>query len=141
MCACFRYLFIFIYPDRPDSGGKLYFSLLNITLVIMVISEITVLGLLGIKLSIVGALLMLPLLLVTVLFNIYVRQKHFFIAEHLPSSKSLEADLSREEEGFQTDFLLGVYTQPELKAEKEALPDNLLDPINDVDGVQDEEVP
>lgn len=104
----------------------------------MLISEITILGLLGLKQSVVASILMIPLLIVTVLFNIYVKQQHFSIAEHLPTAKCLDVDVRKGEEGFQSDFLVGAYTQPALKSKKEVLPENL---STTSPGYPDEETP
>jgi hypothetical protein len=123
MWVCFRYLFIYIYPVLPDSGGKLFFSLLRIIMFCMIIAEFTILGLLGLKESAVAPILMIPLLIVTVLFNIYVKQKHFSIAEHLPAGKCLNVDLERKDT-FDTSFLRDAYLHPHLKVDKELLPGN-----------------
>eukprot|EP00339_Tiarina_fusa_P000668 CAMPEP_0117082154 /NCGR_PEP_ID=MMETSP0472-20121206/57867_1 /TAXON_ID=693140 ORGANISM="Tiarina fusus, Strain LIS" /NCGR_SAMPLE_ID=MMETSP0472 /ASSEMBLY_ACC=CAM_ASM_000603 /LENGTH=929 /DNA_ID=CAMNT_0004810305 /DNA_START=7 /DNA_END=2796 /DNA_ORIENTATION=+ len=125
MGVCFRYVLIYIYPVTPDSGGKLFVSLLRIILVCLVIAELTVLGLLGLKESAIAATLMIPLLVVTVLFNIYVKQKHFSVAEHLPSGKCLAADEERNADGFDPSFLQDAYLHPDLKAKKTLLPDNI----------------
>jgi hypothetical protein len=82
-----------------------------------------VMGYLAIKESAFAAPLMLPLVVITVLFNGYMRQQHFRVAEFLPSRDCLKAD-ERNGEKFDLSFLDDAYLQDELR-EKRVLPENL----------------
>jgi hypothetical protein len=80
-------------------------------------------GYLAIRESPFAAPLMLPLVVITVLFNGYIRQQHFRVAEFLPSRDCLKAD-ERNGATFDLSFLDDAYLQDELR-EKSALPENL----------------
>ena len=118
----YRYLFVYVYPPTPDSGGRMYFTVLNICLFQMIISELTVLVLLGIKGSPLGSTLMIPLVVITMLFNIYVKKQHFATAEILPGDKCLKVEMEHAQDGedFDIDYLLkDAYKHPDLKAANE----------------------
>lgn len=66
---------------------------------------------------------MIPLIAVTILFNAYVRQQHFRVAEYLPSRECVKADLSNGPD-FDFSFTRNAYLQEELK-EKVAFPGNV----------------
>lgn len=123
MGASYRHQMIYIYPTRPDSGGRLWAKFISLVPTMMMIAEVTLLGLLGLKKSIIGTTLMFPLLVVTFLFNMYIRQKHFDMTEHLPSQDAILQDRRNEKNGMSHEFLKGLYVQPELR-EKEVLPEN-----------------
>jgi hypothetical protein len=117
---------MYIYPKGPNSGGKIFLSFLNFVCLILVVAEITVLALLGIKKSPIAAALMLPLLIVTIFFVAYIKQKHLSQPEYLPARRCIIADFENEEHGQLDDsFLYRAYTHPDLKTDKEALPDNM----------------
>ena len=127
MGAMFRTQFMYCYPKTPDSGGKLWANFIQILLTCMIIAEIILLGLLALKKGVVQFPLFLPLMYITVLFNLYIKQKHFTIAAYLPTRECVKADLKRPEP-CDYSFVLGAYTQPELKAKEPLRPDpDLLD--------------
>ena len=57
-----RHQFVYIYPTVPDSGGKLFENFIKIMVTCMIIAEITLLGLLGLKKASVASPLFIPLL-------------------------------------------------------------------------------
>ena len=83
----------------------------------------TVSGLMALKKAAIAVPLMTPLIVITVLFNAYIREEHFRVAEYLPSRESMNADLDNGV-NFSLAFLKGAYLQEELR-EKFSLPDNL----------------
>jgi predicted RNase H-like HicB family nuclease len=122
----YRHQFMYIYPKGPDSGGKLFMGFLNFIITCIIVAEFTVVGLLGIKQSPIAAGLMFPLLIVTILFVIYIKQKHLSQPEYLPARRCIIIDLDNEEDGqFDDSFVYRAYTHPDLKTEKEVLPDNM----------------
>eukprot|EP00522_Entomoneis_paludosa_P010249 CAMPEP_0172440364 /NCGR_PEP_ID=MMETSP1065-20121228/1000_1 /TAXON_ID=265537 /ORGANISM="Amphiprora paludosa, Strain CCMP125" /LENGTH=974 /DNA_ID=CAMNT_0013189155 /DNA_START=177 /DNA_END=3101 /DNA_ORIENTATION=- len=121
MGAMFRQQFIHIYPKFPDSGGKLWANFIQIMLSCMFIAQVTIFGLLGLKKGVKQLPLYIPLMCITVLFNLYIRQNHFRVARYLPTRECLKADLARD---FSTIFERGAYVQPQLKADKEVQPDS-----------------
>jgi hypothetical protein len=83
---------------------------------------LTVVGLLASKQSLIATPLMTPLIAITVLFNAYIRQKHFHVAEFLPSKDSMRADLLNGPH-LDLSFTNDAYLQEELR-ERMKLPDN-----------------
>lgn len=69
--------------------------------------------------------MMIPLIVVTILFNAYLRQQHFRVAEYLPSRECLKADISNGPD-FDLSFTKDAYLQEELK-EKRVYPVNVSD--------------
>jgi hypothetical protein len=122
MNTAYRHQFIYIYPARPDSGGKLWTSFIGILLVCIFIAEITITGLLALKKARIAYSLMFPLLAITVLFNVYIKQEHFRVAENLASRECLKTDLQNGD--LDMSFVKGAFTQPELKANDE-FPENI----------------
>jgi hypothetical protein len=63
------------------------------------------------------------LIIQTCLFNAYINQRHFRVAESLPSKACIKADLQNGV-NFDLAFVKGAYLQEELR-EKEAFPQDL----------------
>jgi hypothetical protein len=82
-----------------------------------------VIGFLAIKKSAIATPLMIPLVVITVLFNAYIREQHFRVAQFLPSRDCLKAD-ERNGASFSLSFLDKAYLQSELQ-KKWAVPENL----------------
>ncbi|KAL7578677.1 hypothetical protein ACA910_009816 [Epithemia clementina (nom. ined.)] len=123
----FRGQFIYIYGKHPDSGGKLWASFIQIMLTCMLIAQFTIFGLLGLKKAVKQIPLFIPLLIITVLFNFYIRQQHFRVASYLPTRECLKEDLQRDQ-NFDFSFVQGAYVQPGLAAKTDVGPDpSLLD--------------
>jgi hypothetical protein len=68
---------------------------------------------------------MVPLIVITILFNAYLRQQHFRVAEYLPSRECVKADLHNGPD-FDLSFTKDAYLQEELR-EKVKYPENLTD--------------
>lgn len=111
-----RHQFIFVYPTVPDSGGKLWIQFMQIVPVSLLIAELTIVGLLALKKVPVASSAMIPLVIVTVLFNIYIRQKHFSATDFLPGIDCVEADRKNNQDGpMDMRFISNQYKQPELR--------------------------
>jgi hypothetical protein len=65
---------------------------------------------------------MIPLIIITILFNAYIRQQHFRVTENLASRECLKTDLQNS--SIDLSFVKGAYVQPELQA-KDVFPENL----------------
>lgn len=125
MGAGYRHQLVHIYPTFPDSGGKLWVAFFGILPTCMIIAEITIVGLLALKVAAVASAMMLPLLVITILFSMYINQQHFKMTERLPSRECVATDMKNREEGeTEYEFLRVAYVQPELR-EKEVLPENV----------------
>jgi hypothetical protein len=66
---------------------------------------------------------MAPLIAITILFNAYIRQQHFRVAEHLPSRECMKSELQNGP-NFDLSFTTGAYLQEELR-DKKLYPENL----------------
>ena len=71
--------------------------------------------------------MMVPLIVVTILFNAYVRQQHFRVAAYLPSRECMKADVLNGPE-FDLSFTKDAYLQEELR-EKMKRPTNWTDDL------------
>eukprot|EP00977_Amphora_coffeiformis_P023446 scaffold13397_cov183-Amphora_coffeaeformis.AAC.5 len=118
-----RHQFIFVYPTVPDSGGKIWVNCIKILVTCMLVAEVTLLGLLGLKKASIATPLFIPLLICSFLFSYYIRQEHFRVAEYLPTRDCLLEDSQRTSADL--DFLKGAYLQPELAADRKAWPDSM----------------
>jgi hypothetical protein len=58
MRPAFMHQFVYIYPTSPDSGGMIWMSFIKILLMCMLIAEITLVGLMGLKKASVATPLM-----------------------------------------------------------------------------------
>jgi hypothetical protein len=121
----YRHQFVYIYPTFPDSGGKLWVAFFKLLPILMIIAQVTMVGVLALSKSAVASSLMLPLLICTILLTIYINQQHFAMTEYLPAKDALLADLRHNADGeINVDFLKDKYVQPELR-DREVWPENL----------------
>lgn len=91
----------------------------------------------GLKKAVIATPLMIPLIVITILFNAYIRQQHFRAAEFLPSRECLKEDL-RNGPGFDLSFTKGAYVQVEMQ-DKKKFPVNLTDDRAEILGLVDSE--
>lgn len=119
----YRHQFVHIYSANPDSGGKIWTNFIKILMTCMLIAEFTIVGLMALKKAVVAFPLMIPLIVMTVLFNAYVHQQHFRAAEFLPSRECLKEDL-RNGTDLDLSFTRGAYLQEEM-SDKKKFPENL----------------
>jgi hypothetical protein len=133
----YKYQYIYIYPTLPDSGGQIWKNFIRILTVCLLIAQFTILGLLGLKKATIAAPLMIPLIVVQFLFNAYIGQEHFRVAENLPSRECLKVDQQNGPD-FDLSFVKGAYVQEELTAE-EAYPEELSPSRMAELGLRDEE--
>ena len=122
--TAFRHQFVYIYPKMPDSGGELWMIWVNIQLWCMIIAELTLIGYLVLKKAPVAAPLLIPLLVVTILFMSFIRQRHFYVARHLSSEDCAYYDQLYAEEAGDLEFLRGRYRHPAFK-DRNIYPDNM----------------
>jgi hypothetical protein len=72
-------------------------------------------GLLALKKAGIASILMFPLIIITILFNAYIRQQHFRVTENLTSRECLKTDLQNSSLDFDLSFVKDAYVQPELQ--------------------------
>mmetsp|Transcript_10784 Transcript_10784/g.16622 ORF Transcript_10784/g.16622 Transcript_10784/m.16622 type:complete len:874 (+) Transcript_10784:239-2860(+) len=122
--SCYRHQLMYIYPTTPDSGGRLWLGFINIALTCMMVAEFTLFGYLGLKKVPLAVSLMIPLIIVTLLFNFYIRQQHFHLGLYLPSADGVEEDLLKNKEApLEFDFVKDEYLQAAMR-KKVDKPDN-----------------
>jgi calcium permeable stress-gated cation channel len=112
----YRYQFVFNYPNTPDSGGTVWLYFVRVILACMVIAQLTLMGFLALKGSVVGASLMVPLVVMTILFIIYLSSCYFRIGEYLPARACLNQDLANADNGVEYDEFKKKYQNPALTA-------------------------
>lgn len=118
--AAYRHQFVYIYPTKPDSGGALFVQFMKLVPSCILIGEITIAGFLGLKKTPAASALMIPLLIITILFVIYLGQQHFLMTKFLSAQQCMDED-RKNNAGRPMDLsgLKGKYVQPEMRNKKE----------------------
>ena len=129
MGSGYRYQFMHNYPKDPDSGGILFVAFVQVIQTCMTVAQVTTLLYLLLKRAYGAVPFMVPLIVTTLLFNLYLRQEHSRVATFLTSADCQHQDLEDEELasdiGEEADFR-NQYVQPELR-HKVLYPDNFDD--------------
>jgi hypothetical protein len=113
----YRYQFIHNYPRPFDTGGKLWLVFIEFTLASMLISQLTLIGLLALKESVFAGPAIAPLTAITILFVIFIKRKLVLVTKHLPTRDCLIIDRINTESSFVDDlFARDKYLQPALRA-------------------------
>lgn len=86
--------------------------------------------------AVIATPLMIPLIVITILFNAYVRQEHFRVAKYLPSRECMKVD-RRNGPDFDLSFAKDAYLQEELR-QKVRYPEDLTEEMARVLGLIDE---
>jgi hypothetical protein len=125
MISGYRHQLVFNYPPTPDSGGELWIGFIGIAQTCMLIAQFALVGFLALKKATIAAPFMFPLIIITMLFNVYVRQRHFLVSRRLPSRAALKTDLQNQAAGvLNMSFVRGKYVQPALQSKDEVYPEN-----------------
>mmetsp|Transcript_1346 Transcript_1346/g.2434 ORF Transcript_1346/g.2434 Transcript_1346/m.2434 type:complete len:887 (+) Transcript_1346:264-2924(+) len=121
LSVVFRHQLIYTYSTENDDGGKLWSSAIMLLITCMIVSELTLIGIVFLKLAFIPGVLLVPLIVCTFLFASYLKQQHFKVTEFVPSTVC--AVMDRKNRNMDLDFLKGEYKQSAL-TEKIAYPDN-----------------
>jgi hypothetical protein len=122
----YRYQFFCNYTTKPDSGGRMWLSFMTIVQVATIVAQLTLFGFLALKKVALAIPLLVPLLIINLLFNWYIGQKHRYVASFLPSADCMKIDRKNYASGREDfSFLIEEYKQEALKAKAEVLPENL----------------
>lgn len=114
----YRYQYFHNYPRAFDTGGKLWLTFIQFTFACMIISQLTLIGLLVLKQSAFAGPAMGPLLAITILFIIFINGEHIVVTRNLPTRDCLLLDQKNTEAGLDDDYFgRGKYLQPALNAE------------------------
>ena len=125
MISGYRNQLMFIYPPTPDSGGQLWIQFFGISQTMVLIAEITIFGYLTLKKATLAVPMMIPLIVITILFNFYIRQRHFLVSQRLPSRTALKKDLQNQERGpLDMSFVHRKYVQQALQSTEPVYPEN-----------------
>lgn len=111
----YRHQFIYIYPPTLDSGGQIWIKFTTITMVCMTVAEVILLTYMGLARAGKQLFMMIPLVAITILFNVYIRQRHFTVARHLSSETCVKVDDARHDANEGNDFMKDEYLQPALR--------------------------
>ncbi|KAF4711105.1 hypothetical protein FOZ62_024843 [Perkinsus olseni] len=98
-----------VYDPSNDTGGQLWSRAIRFIIACAVIAQFTVMTVLAIKEGPVVSPLMLPLFVGTILFWIYLEQRHFIAASFLPAKTCVEVDRQRLAKGFNAEVWEGCY--------------------------------
>jgi len=121
----FRHQFLYIYPIANDSGGKLWINFQRLSVTCMILAEIILGAVLLLKEVFIAAVLMVPLITTTILFDIYLKRRHYSVTCYLPMGECATIDHNNESEGITYESFKDAYLQPELKEMSSALlPEN-----------------
>eukprot|EP00574_Skeletonema_japonicum_P007718 CAMPEP_0201723402 /NCGR_PEP_ID=MMETSP0593-20130828/7476_1 /ASSEMBLY_ACC=CAM_ASM_000672 /TAXON_ID=267983 /ORGANISM="Skeletonema japonicum, Strain CCMP2506" /LENGTH=915 /DNA_ID=CAMNT_0048214515 /DNA_START=220 /DNA_END=2967 /DNA_ORIENTATION=+ len=111
----YRNQFIYIYPIANDSGGKLWISFTKISIVCMIVAELILFAVVILKGALIPALLLLPLIAASIMFDAYFKKRHYNITKFLPVGECALVDSLNEGDESLKEFLKGSYVQPALK--------------------------
>jgi len=114
----YRHQLIYIYSTENDKGGKLWPRMIMLLVVCMFISEVTLIGIMSIKVGLIAASLMVPLFVATVFFLFYIKQQHFRVTEFVPSTLCKDEDI-KNHDTLDISFLHNKYLQPSMKVKTE----------------------
>jgi hypothetical protein len=104
---------IYIYPVMNDSGGKLWINFTRLSIIMMIIAEIKLFVAILLKEAFVAAVLMLPLIFMSILFDVYFKRRHS-VTQFLPIGECAAVDQKHQQEAAARDWY-GAYLQPALK--------------------------
>jgi len=113
--SIYRYQFVFNYPNTPDSGGSIWLNFMHVMFSCIMLAQITLVGFFALKQSPVSMALMIPLIVCTFLFIVYLRQRHFDIGTNLPARTCLSQDLYNADDGVDFGALKDEYKNPALR--------------------------
>lgn len=114
MGSCYRHQFFYNCVSL-DSGGKMWSYFISICLGCILIAELTLVGMLALKKAPIQSILMIPLIIITILFNFYIGKKHVYVTGHLPTRLCLQLDRKHYANGgLDFSFVRQHYLQPAL---------------------------
>ncbi|KAG7367316.1 protein of unknown function DUF221-domain containing protein [Nitzschia inconspicua] len=114
----YRYLFIHDFPTSPDSGGRIWAGFVAMIFTGILIGQLTLIGLLLLNEAFYSVPALVPLVIITVLFIIFVHPARMHVAQYLPAITCIELDKETSADHGMIndfDFLRDQYLQPALK--------------------------
>ena len=107
----YRNNLIHVYHPTNDTGGQFWPIVAKYLIYMMVISQLTIIAVLGIKEGPSQAVLTFPLVVITLYFGSYIGQQHYRVSRILPSADAAATDKAREESGFPFNTFQNLYLQ------------------------------
>jgi len=107
----YRNNLVHIYHPTNDTGGQFWPIVAKYLIYMMVISQLTIIAVLGIKEGPSQAALTFPLVLITLYFGSYIGQQHYRVSRILPSADAADTDKAREKSGFPFNTFQNLYLQ------------------------------
>mmetsp|Transcript_66537 Transcript_66537/g.164024 ORF Transcript_66537/g.164024 Transcript_66537/m.164024 type:complete len:895 (+) Transcript_66537:211-2895(+) len=104
-----------VYDPSNDTGGLFWPRMAKCLLICLIVAQLTVIAVLGIKEASAPAVLLVPLLVVTVLFFNYMMKQHLRVARQLPSDQAMVTDMKRDANAVAGMLPPGSYVQEALK--------------------------
>lgn len=89
----------------------------------MIFAEIVLCAVLFLKGGVVAGPLMIPLIVMTILFDIYFKKRHYMTTNFLPLGDCAATDKKNKDEGMTYEWLTDAYLQPAMK-DRLKYPDN-----------------
>jgi len=120
----FRHQLIYVYPPANDSGGKLWMQFQRTSIMCAIVSEIVLCAVLFLKAAFIAAMMLVPLIAFTILFDLYFKRRHYSITSYLPLGDCAAVDQENESEGLTHEWLKDAYLQPALKGKDALLEDH-----------------
>mmetsp|Transcript_22933 Transcript_22933/g.48365 ORF Transcript_22933/g.48365 Transcript_22933/m.48365 type:complete len:993 (-) Transcript_22933:374-3352(-) len=111
----FRNQFIYVYPIANDSGGKLWISFQRLSITCAIVAEVVLFIVLLLKESFIAAIMMVPLIVTNIIFDLYFKRRHYSITGYLPLGDCAAIDGENERRGMTHEWLKDAYLQPALK--------------------------
>ena len=90
----------------------------------MIVAELILFAVILLKGALIPALLLLPLIAASILFDAYFKRRHFTVTKFLPVGECAKVDSQNEGDVSLKKLLKGGYLQPALKEKMKAVPTN-----------------
>jgi hypothetical protein len=119
----FRHQLIYTYSKTNDDGGKMWSSAIMLLITCMIVSEITLIGMIFLKKAFIAGVALVPLIVCSFLFLSYIKQQHFRVIEYVPSTLCSKTDKANHD-NLDLSFLKDQYLQAALKKKFE-FPENM----------------
>jgi len=128
----YRHQIYYIYPTTNDTGGYLFPQLVKMVIGCIYIAEFTLCSVLTLKKSKTAVIMLFPLIIGTVFFNMYINLEHYRLTKFLPSTMSVEEDKKNIGSIDFDELLIGKYLQPSMQ-KKTMEPDSVLKELRIID--------
>lgn len=113
--AVYRRQVLFVYKPIPYASGAFWPRLYGFLIIALVVSQLTLLGMLSLKRGSAQATVIGILIISILIFHYQVQKLFPSAAKYLPLMDCVRLDASRYQQGITFDFLDNVYVQPVMR--------------------------